>query len=127
MWGVNGTSKMSCGTIPPVFWDNYPTCAPHGAPQGNCSPGGGVPSYVHLPPLMRAPIPPPTPPPFHHFQMGRVRRCWKFFRTMRHIHIHISTSSMPVPNPLTTTIPAQWCVSGLSSGGPGQSHGCQAR
>ena len=29
-----------CGTIPPVFWYNYPNCAPQGAPQvpqGKCS------------------------------------------------------------------------------------------
>ena len=38
MWGVNDSRKCVyvCSTIPPVFWDTHPNCAP----QGKCSHGG---------------------------------------------------------------------------------------
>ena len=38
VWGGGGTVYNKCvyvcGTIPPVFWYNYPNCAPQGTPQG---------------------------------------------------------------------------------------------
>ena len=36
----------ACGTIPPVFWYNYPNCAPQITPQGKRSHRGGCP-YFH--------------------------------------------------------------------------------